>query len=44
MFGWFHIAGKEDYRRHILEQGFTGSPELTIVRMVEEGDVVMAAS
>lgn len=42
VFGWFHIAGKPAYADHILEDGFVGSPELTIVRLVEQDDVVMA--
>jgi ketosteroid isomerase-like protein len=42
VFGWFHITGKPAYASHILEEGFVGSPELTIVRLVEEDGVVMA--
>ncbi|WP_236540204.1 nuclear transport factor 2 family protein [Spiractinospora alimapuensis] len=42
VFGMFRISGKEAYDREIENPDFTGSPTLTIVRLVEEDDVVMA--
>jgi ketosteroid isomerase-like protein len=42
VFGAFHLVGKEAYDREIENPAFTGSPEITILRMVEEDDVVMA--
>ena len=42
VFGAFHLVGKDAYDREIENPAFTGSPEITILRMVEENDVVMA--
>src|SRR5687768_3408813 len=42
VFGAFHLTGKEAYDAAIEGPGFTGPPRLEVVRMVEEGDVVMA--
>jgi ketosteroid isomerase-like protein len=42
VFGAFHLVGKDAYDKEIENPAFTGSPEITIVRMVEEDDVVMA--
>ncbi len=42
VFGAFRLEGKEAYDAEIENPAFSGSPELTITRMVEEGDVVMA--
>jgi ketosteroid isomerase-like protein len=42
VFGAFHLTGKQAYDEAIEGPGFTGPPTLDVVRMVEEGDVVMA--
>ena len=42
VFGAFRLQGKEAYDAAIDGPGFVGSPELHVVRMVEEGDTVMA--
>ncbi len=42
VFGYFRLHGKEAYDREIENPAFTGSPTVTITRMVEEDDVVMA--
>jgi ketosteroid isomerase-like protein len=42
VFGLFRLRGKEAYDREIENPAFTGSPTITITRMVEEDDVVMA--
>src|SRR5688572_28547100 len=43
VFGAFHLAGKEAYDKAIDgAPEFIDPPELEVVRMVEEGDVVMA--
>ena len=42
VFGFFHLAGKQAYDAAIDGEGFTGPPRLEVVRMVEQGDVVMA--
>jgi ketosteroid isomerase-like protein len=42
VFGAFHLTGKQAYDDAIEAPGFVGPPRLDVVRMVEEGDVVMA--
>ena len=42
VFGAFHLTGKQAYDDAIEGPGFSGPPRLEVVRMVEEGDVVMA--
>jgi ketosteroid isomerase-like protein len=42
VFGAFHLEGKGAYDGAIEGPGFAGDPELAVVRMVEEGDTVMA--
>jgi ketosteroid isomerase-like protein len=42
VFGHFRLAGKQAYDEAIDGEGFTGPPQLEVVRMVEQGDVVMA--
>jgi ketosteroid isomerase-like protein len=42
VYGAFHLTGKEAYDAAIEGPGFEGPPRLEVVRMVEEGDVVMA--
>ena len=42
VFGAFHLKGKQAYDDAIEGPGFDGPPRLQVVRMVEEGDVVMA--
>jgi ketosteroid isomerase-like protein len=40
--GVFHIVGKDAFDREIENEAFVGSPVITITRMVEENDVVIA--
>ena len=40
--GAFHIRGKEDFDRHIESEAFVGRPAITVTRMTEEDDVVVA--
>ena len=42
VFGAFRLEGKEAYDAEIENPAFTGSLSITITRMVEEDDVVMA--
>ncbi len=42
VFGGFQLTGKAAYDAAIDGEGFVGSPTLTVVRMVEQDDVVMA--
>ena len=40
--GFFHVRGKEAFDGQIEGDDFVESPAITITRMVEEGDVVVA--
>ena len=40
--GAFHVRGREEFDRHIEEDGFVGSPAISVTRLTEEGDVVVA--
>ncbi|GAA0801834.1 nuclear transport factor 2 family protein [Spirilliplanes yamanashiensis] len=42
VFGAFRLTGKQAYDAAIEGPGWTAPPKLGVVRMVEEGDVVMA--
>lgn len=42
VYGAFHLTGKAAYDAAIDGPGFIGPPRLEVVRMVEQGDVVMA--
>ena len=42
VFGGFLLTGKQAYDAAIEGPGFIPPPQLEVVRMVEEGDVVMA--
>jgi ketosteroid isomerase-like protein len=42
VFGGFHLTGKEAYDAAIEGPGFVPPPQLEVVRMVEQDDVVMA--
>jgi ketosteroid isomerase-like protein len=40
--GAFHIAGKAAFDREIENDAFVGRPTVTVTRLLEEGDVVVA--
>jgi uncharacterized protein len=40
--GAFHGRGKQEFDRHIVDDGFVGSPSITVSRLTEESDVVIA--
>ncbi len=40
--GVFHRVGKDAFDKEIENEGFVGSPIITITRLVEEDDVVVA--
>jgi ketosteroid isomerase-like protein len=42
VFGAYQVHGKAAYAEHITEPGFGSAPALDVVRMVEEGNTVMA--
>jgi uncharacterized protein len=40
--GIFHVHGKAAFDEHIVDEGFAGRPEITVTRLTEENDVVVA--
>jgi uncharacterized protein len=40
--GYRHLAGKDAFDQEIENEEFVGSPTLTIDRLIEEGDAVVA--
>ena len=40
--GGFHLTGKVAFNREIENEAFVGSPAITVTRMIEERDVVVA--
>jgi ketosteroid isomerase-like protein len=40
--GAFHLVGKEAFDKEIENDAFVGNPTITITRMTEENDVVIA--
>ena len=40
--GAFHIHGKDAFDKHIVDEGFIGSPTITMTRLTEGHDVVVA--
>ena len=40
--GGFQLRGKQEFERHIVGEGFKPKPMITVSRLIEEGDVVVA--
>ena len=40
--GVFDVRGKDGFERHIVDEGFTDRPQITVTRLIEADDVVMA--
>ena len=40
--GAFHVRGRDDFAGHIVDEGFAGHPQITVSRLTEEDDVVVA--
>ena len=40
--GGFHLIGKEAFDKEIENDAFVGSPTISVTRMIEENDVVVA--
>src|SRR5688500_19498929 len=40
--GMFDVRGKAAFADHIVDEGFAGKPSITVSRLVEENDVVVA--
>lgn len=39
--GTFHVRGKDDFAKHIVDEGFIGHPVITVSRFLEVDDVVV---
>jgi ketosteroid isomerase-like protein len=42
LYGYAHLTGKEAFDQEIENEEFVGNPALTVDRLVEEGDAVVA--
>jgi ketosteroid isomerase-like protein len=40
--GVFHVRGKADFAAHIVDEGFEGHPTITVSRLIEHQDLVVA--
>jgi ketosteroid isomerase-like protein len=40
--GTFHVRGKDEFEKHIEDEGFVGRPAITVTRLTEGDDVVVA--
>ena len=40
--GAFHLQGKENFDKNIENDAFEGSPTITIIRLLEDGNIVVA--
>lgn len=40
--GMFDVRGKSQFANHIVDEGFAGRPVISVSRLVEENDVVIA--
>jgi uncharacterized protein len=40
--GIFHSRGRDEFATHIVDEGFAGHPEITVSRLLEDGDIVVA--
>ncbi|MCE9613085.1 MAG: nuclear transport factor 2 family protein [Lentisphaerae bacterium] len=40
--GAFHVKGKDEFATHIVDEGFVGHPAITVLRLVEADNVVVA--
>jgi ketosteroid isomerase-like protein len=40
--GAFHARGKEEFNTHIVDDGFVGAPAISVTRLTEDDNVVVA--
>ena len=40
--GNFHVRGKEAFGKEIENEAFVGKPDITVTRLIEENDIVVA--
>ena len=42
--GFFEASGKAEFEKHIVDEGFVGTPEMSVTRLTEEDDIVVSSS
>jgi ketosteroid isomerase-like protein len=40
--GMFRARGRQEFEKHIVDEGFRPNPEITVTRLIEDADVVIA--
>jgi ketosteroid isomerase-like protein len=40
--GFFRVRGKDEFNKHIVDEGFVGSPDIVVTRMWETDEIVFA--
>ena len=40
--GFFRVRGKDEFNKHIVDEGFVGSPDIVVTRMLETDEIVVA--
>lgn len=40
--GFFRVRGKDEFAKHIVDEGFVGSPDIVVTRLSETDDIVFA--
>lgn len=40
--GLFRAQGKAEFSKHLVDEGFVGSPDITVSRMLEADEIVVA--
>ena len=40
--GAFHVRGKDEFAKHIVDEGFVANPAIAVARLTEANDVVVA--
>ena len=40
--GFFRVRGKDEFNKHIIDEGFVGSPDIVVTRMLETDEIVFA--
>ena len=40
--GVFRVRGKDEFSQHIVDEGFVGSPDIVVTRMLEADEIVLA--
>lgn len=40
--GFFRVRGKDEFNKHIVDEGFVGSPDIVVTRLLETDEIVFA--